>query len=266
MRIHGASTRQILKLEALEAMAVAVGGILLGIILTFITTKLIVPDSISMSSFTLPWTVISCAYWRFYSLAAILYPAWKQTRYSQASAVKPVGKRTKPIWQSFYLDILILIISAIEFWRTASTGYQVVLAPEGVATISVNYEAFIGPFCLWIGGVLLGLRLMESGLDRGQNILARAISPIAKRLSGLVAASMSRERAFLTRGIILVALAVSFAVSTSIFNTTYNAQARVDAQLTNGSDVTVTGLAPFEPGDKRNRPCCGCTPATATSW
>jgi len=44
---------------------------------------------------------------------------------------------------------------------------------------------------------------------------------------------------------------VSFAVSTSIFNTTYNAQARVDAELTNGSDVTVRGYAPFTPQDPR---------------
>jgi putative ABC transport system permease protein len=40
----------------------------------------------------------------------------------------------------------------------------------------------------------------------------------------------------------LVALAVSFAVSTAIFNATYQAQSRVDAQLTNGGDVTVSGI------------------------
>jgi putative ABC transport system permease protein len=37
-----------------------------------------------------------------------------------------------------------------------------------------------------------------------------------------------------------LALAASFAISVAVFNTTYMNQARVDAQLTNGADVTVT--------------------------
>jgi putative ABC transport system permease protein len=41
---------------------------------------------------------------------------------------------------------------------------------------------------------------------------------------------------------------VSFATSTAVFNTTYNAQARVDAELTNGADVTVTGPTAADPG------------------
>jgi putative ABC transport system permease protein len=39
----------------------------------------------------------------------------------------------------------------------------------------------------------------------------------------------------------MTALAFAFAGSTAIFNTTYEGQARIDAQLTNGADVTVTG-------------------------
>ena len=39
----------------------------------------------------------------------------------------------------------------------------------------------------------------------------------------------------------MTALAVAFGASTAIFNTTYNGQARVDAELTNGADVTAFG-------------------------
>ena len=58
-------------------------------------------------------------------------------------------------------------------------------------------------------------------------------------------------------GVALVALAFAFATATAIFNTTYNAQSRVDAELTNGADVTVTGLrhirrGPFCDGYKRS--------------
>jgi putative ABC transport system permease protein len=47
----------------------------------------------------------------------------------------------------------------------------------------------------------------------------------------------------MTQGIALIALAFAFATSTAVFNATYNAQARVDAELTNGADVTATGTS-----------------------
>jgi putative ABC transport system permease protein len=51
---------------------------------------------------------------------------------------------------------------------------------------------------------------------------------------------MSRQRQLLARAVALVALTAAFAGSTSVFNSTYQAQAEVDARLSNGADVTVT--------------------------
>ena len=59
-------------------------------------------------------------------------------------------------------------------------------------------------------------------------------------MASTTAASMTRRRASLSRSIVLLALALSFAVSTATFNATYRQQAEVDALLTNGADVTVT--------------------------
>src|SRR5207244_11272799 len=46
-----------------------------------------------------------------------------------------------------------------------------------------------------------------------------------------------------SRGLMIMALTGSFAVSTAVFNATYANQSRVDAQLTNGADVSVTTAA-----------------------
>jgi putative ABC transport system permease protein len=54
---------------------------------------------------------------------------------------------------------------------------------------------------------------------------------------------MSRDRRGLSRGLVLMGLTASFAISVAIFNTTYASQSRVDAQLFNGADVTVTTAA-----------------------
>ena len=55
------------------------------------------------------------------------------------------------------LDLMLLAGAAVVFWLTGRSGYQLVLAPEGVPTISVSYWAFAGPALLWIGCGLLRL-------------------------------------------------------------------------------------------------------------
>jgi putative ABC transport system permease protein len=161
-----------------------------------------------------------------------------------------MGRGHKPLWRRIYLDVLLLAVSALIFWRTASTGYQVVLSPEGVPETSVAYETFLAPLCLWVGVALLAMRLCGGGLEHGRRILTTLLRPIAHKLSGIVSASLGRQHLRVARGVVLVALAFSFATSTAVFNTTYNAQARVDAELTNGSDVTVTGSSAFAPGSR----------------
>jgi len=95
----------------------------------------------------------------------------------------------------------------------------------------------------WVGAALLMWRIGSTLLRRGRGWLAAATRPLAHRLAGVVAASMSRQRRGLSRGLVLMGLTASFAISVAIFNTTYAAQSRVDAQLSNGADVTVTTTA-----------------------
>ena len=70
-------------------------------------------------------------------------------------------------------------------------------------------------------------------------MLRRALRPLTGSLAGPVSAGLARQRRPLVRAIVLLALAISFAVSTAVFNATYAQQAEADALLTNGADVTV---------------------------
>jgi len=251
LRVRGATVAQVLKFEAMEAVIVGVGGVILGVALTYTAGRLIAPTGTMMNRVAFFWITGAAIAGFLLALAATMYPAWKQARHFTVAASKALVRRAgNPLWQKLYLDFIVLGIAFLEYWRSASTGYQVVLAPEGVPQISVHYEAFIAPLFLWIGGVMLSMRFWENGLERGQRVLSRLLMPIARNLSGPVIASLRRQRILITRGVILVALAVSFAVSTAIFNTTYNVQSRVDAELTNGSDVKVTGSRAYPPSSK----------------
>ena len=73
---------------------------------------------------------------------------------------------------------------------------------------------------------------------------------------------MSRQRRPLARAIVSLALALSFAASTA----TYKQQAKVDAKLSNGTDVTVTqspGVSPG-PGAGAAWPACDMSNPSST--
>jgi putative ABC transport system permease protein len=242
LRVRGASTGRITRYESAEALIVGAGGILLGAAFTVGAGRALAPVTALVNRLSLGWLAGAAAAGLLLAVSAVVFPAWRQARRSTVMGSRALVRVPgNPLWERLYLDVLLLGIAVFVYWRTAQGGYQVVLAPEGVPQISVHYEAFLAPLCFWLGGVLLARRIWENGAPRARRPLSRLLRGIAGNLSGVVAASLERQRLVVGRGILLVALAFAFAVSTATFNTTYNAQARVDAELTNGADVTVTG-------------------------
>ncbi len=249
LRTRGASLSAVLRLESLEAVIIAIGGVVCGLVLAVVAAKTAAPATVLTSAASLTWMGIAAMLGVALAVGAVMYPAWTDARRSTVAAARAaIGHGHRPLWQRVYLDVLLLIGSAVAFWQSASSGYQVVLAPEGVSQTAVSYQTFIAPVCLWLGVGLLTMRVWSLGLRRGRPVVSGLLRPLARGLSGVVSASLGRQYALMTRGVVLVALAFAFAVATAVFNTTYNAQARVDATLTNGADVTVTGTTASPPG------------------
>lgn len=237
LRVRGASDTRIVRLGTAEALSVAAVGLIVGLGIAALLAPSLAGTRLDLASLLWP-ALMGLAL----ALGAVLLPTLSAVRSSSVVAQRQAVRRMgAPLWQRFYLDFILLIIAGAVFWRNAAGGYQLVLAPEGVAKASIQFEAFLAPLALWLGGTLLALRLMRVLLQRG--VLSRLLRPVSGRLSQIVAAALERQGPLLGRGAALVALAAAFALSTSIFNATYNDQARVDAVLTNGADVTVTGNA-----------------------
>ncbi|MEO7374406.1 MAG: ABC transporter permease, partial [Terrimesophilobacter sp.] len=243
LRTRGASVRLISRLVAVEALFVgAVGGII-GLALSTVVS-LVAFHSIgfggSLQS-AIAWPVGAFFAGLVIAVSSILIPSVRDFRIqaiSQARAEVPAAR--KPWWARVYLDVILMIVAVTIALITTQEGYSLVLAPEGVASIQVNYWAFLGPGLLWIGGGLFTWRVVDLMLGRGRRSVSRLIRPISGNLSGMAASSMSRQRHLLARSIVVLALALAFAASTSVFNATYLQQAEADAQLTNGADVAVT--------------------------
>lgn len=241
LRIRGASASTIVRLAAWEAALTGSAGVLLGLLIAAITAHWLW----QLTAFALiaPWFAMAAVFGFALAIAAFVIPSRHLADQSTVAAARAEFMlRRPPLWQRAYLDIILLAIGAVVFWSVAQPGYNVVVATEGVAQASVHYEAFLGPLCLWLGAGLLWIRIGSFLLHHG---VAQVVSwlPGAGKLAPLIGASLSRQRGRIAVATALVALAFAFATATSIFNTTYDTQSRVDAVLTNGADVAVTGTS-----------------------
>ncbi|TML86559.1 MAG: FtsX-like permease family protein [Actinobacteria bacterium] len=243
LRARGATTTQLVRLGVLEAAVVGLVGAAAGLRLARLVGRLAFGTGAfgATTGAAIGWASGAAVAGLAIAAATVAVPAWRDAReITVVAGRRSVGRATRrPRWARLGLDVWLLLASGVVFWLTGRGGYKLVLAPEGVPTISVSYWAFAGPALLWSGAALLAWRLADLVLGRGRGLIRRSVRPLAGNLCGTVAASMSRQRRLLARALVLVTLTASFALSTAVFNSTYRQQADVDARLTNGADVTV---------------------------
>jgi putative ABC transport system permease protein len=210
---------------------------------------------------SLIWTVGAFVAGLLIAVLAVLIPALTDVRGLVISTARAeLRDSRKPWWIRGFLDLLLIGVALAVIAITTQSGYSVVLAPEGVASIRVDYWAFFGPALLWLGIGLLIWRLADVTLRRSRRVTTALYRPIAGNLAATATATMSRQRSLFATSAVMLALAFGFAGSTAIFNATYEQQAEVDARLTNGADVTMhfsPGSSPTAPVAERYRRVAG---------
>ena len=228
LRARGASRRRLLGLAGIESLLVGLVAGVIGTAGALLATRSLVGGSLR----EWPWALGTCI---GVSVAGALAARIAAGR----GALAEGGRPGKPLWQRLYLDVIALAISGLVYWLTARTGFSAVVNPDSNPTLSLSVYMFLAPALLWIGATLLLVRL------RGR-IFARLTPGRATSPAGYLLASAGRRTAAINRGLVLVALLLAFAVNLGVFAATYDQQARVDAQLTLGADVVVSGATGVE--------------------
>jgi putative ABC transport system permease protein len=232
LRLRGASAARVLRLSAAEGATAAIFGVAIGVVAVLMRA--------STNGGGAFWIVAASLVGFLTAVVAFVAPDLREARTETVRASRAVvGDARTPMVLRAKLDVVLLAAGGLVYWRAVRSGYRVVLAPEGIPTISVDYFTLLAPLFFWLGGALLVWRLARGVLARGRRVIAAAVRPVARGIAGTVAATLSRQRRLVARTAVMAALAVSFAVSTGVFDATYAKQARVDAQLTNGADVTI---------------------------
>ncbi|MEA2443784.1 MAG: putative transport system permease protein, partial [Thermoleophilales bacterium] len=244
LRTRGATTGRLVRVALAESALAGGVGTAVGLGAALVIGK-IAFGTTSFGASTLAavlWAGGAAAVGIGIAAASIVLPEWRDARsLTVASQRRQIGGVVRsPWWQRYGLDFAALAGSALVYWQASKSGYHLVLAPEGVPQVSVNWYALLAPVLAWLGAGLLAYRIADQVLVRGRTPLARLFRPLAGELSPTVTATMVRQRRLLARAVTLVALTAAFAASTAVFDSTYQQQAEVDARLTNGADVTVT--------------------------
>jgi len=220
LRRRGATPSQRFQLLAAEAIAIGTAGALLGLLIAMLAGGGLAGLAVGLGD--APWILAAVAAGVVLSMLALVSGETSQLfRRSppDPGSSPPSGLRTgPPLWQRLYLDAFCLVVAGIVFWLTAATGYQIVLATEGVTATSVDYTAFLAPLLLWVGGGFLAIRFTRLLLDKGRGLLAQTIDRLGNPLAIPIAAALSWQRARIALATSLVALAIGFLVSTAVFN------------------------------------------------
>jgi putative ABC transport system permease protein len=237
LRLRGATAAPVLRMVGGEAALTGAVGAALGLPLASLAVRLALPAGSSLSA---GWSAAAVVGGLLLAVGTqagtVLRLAFGRTE-SGVAAETARGPRTDNPWPlRAGLDVVLLAGAAVCFALTARSGYQVVLAPEGVPTTQVNYAALLGPALAWPGLALLVWRVtaMVNARRTGRwSAHRRGTAP------ELEAAAVRRRRRVIARGAAGLAVAFGLAASTAIFTATYQTQSRVDVALTVGSDVAV---------------------------
>lgn len=248
LRARGASHQMLVVLFLSVAAAIALAGATIGALggtlLSFIVfgAELSAADPFTTIVIGAASTILATT--SLATLAAAL-PLREQIRGEVATGRQELGRLRAPLWSRLYLDVVALVAAGLVFWLTGVSGVQPVLNAEGDPTVTLALTSFVAPFLFWVGGSLLLLRLVGHGITHGarlSNSLRRILGPGGE----LAAHSLAMRSTAAARAIVLLALAVSFATSTLIFDATYRQQQRVDAELTLGADLKAVSATPVD--------------------
>lgn len=238
LRLRGARPAQLLRIIAAETALTGGLGLLLGVPLALLATRLALPAGGRLSP---GWTLTASGSGLALAAATQLAPAVRATLRPGADGISTAAARVQPTtlpWPlRLGLDGILLAGGGLVFYLTARGGYQVIVVPEGVPVAAVNYGALLGPALAWPGLALLTWRISFLALSRRTGRLARSRPGRAPELE---AAGVRRRRRVISRGAAGLAVAIGLAASTAIFTATYDTQARLDVALTVGADVALT--------------------------
>lgn len=249
LRIRGAHGGHLLRMLIYRTLALAGAGSLIGTLLGLLSVMAILgpatvsaaaPGQLAVSA------LIGIALGMLATGVALYVPGHRSLRREISQERGELPSAAVPAWRRLRLDFVLIAVTAageIVALRTGAFDAPAGSVYEGRA-VSVPSHLLLGPLGIWVGGVLLFLRLFDTAASR---IRVPAAPRFGPPVWGSLTRSLRRRSWSLAGGMASVGLVVAFGTSLAVFAATYDAAKAADARFTTGSDLRVTPSAAGPP-------------------
>ncbi|HLZ72798.1 MAG TPA: ABC transporter permease [Dehalococcoidia bacterium] len=255
LKSRGASTRQIVGVYAIEGGIIALLGGVLGPVLAAATIRLLgpTPPFHDLSGGALLRTHISTQAWLLaalgagLSLAALLWPAYRASRYSIVGFKQALSRPPRtPAFFRYYLDVFLIVVAAVLFYELRQRGSLVTQQLFG--NLKTDPLLLVTPTLFMLTIALLFLRLFPLAL----RLVARLFGEVSGPSVLLGLWHMVRSPVHYSRLILLLILATSLGMFAAGFRATLDRSYRDRAAYQAGADLRAEGVReplPLSGGD-----------------
>ncbi len=247
LRSRGATSSQILMVFVMEGLTIAVLSVLLGPILAagVVSVLGLTPAfsgltaggvlTVSLSS----GAYLMAALGGLLSFAALIFPAFRASRINVTQERQRSARPTDlPIFQRYYLDVLLLIVGIFLFRQLTEQGS--VVARNLFGEIAVNQMLLAVPGIILIASAMVLLRLFPIAM----NIVSRTLSSWLPAGMVMGVWQMARNPAHYARLSLLLILTAGLGIFASSFSATLDRSFVERVLFFTGSDVRLNGNVP----------------------
>ena len=247
LRSRGATSSQILMVFVMEGLTIAVLSVLLGPILAagVVSVLGLTPAFSGLTAGgVLTVSLSSGAYLMatlggLLSFAALIFPAFRASRINVTQERQRSARPTDlPIFQRYYLDVLLLVVGIFLFRQLTEQGS--VVARNLFGEIAVNQMLLAVPGIILIASAMVLLRLFPIAM----NIVSRTLSSWLPAGMVMGVWQMARNPAHYARLSLLLILTAGLGIFASSFSATLDRSFVERVLFFTGSDVRLNGNVP----------------------
>jgi hypothetical protein len=249
MRSRGASGRQIVRIQLTEALLIAAAAWLAGPGLGRLLVRFLGSfGPLSDLTRTGPSIGIPDAAWTaalfgaLAGVAGLLIPVGPALRRSIVAQARGSGRASTPLWQRYYLDVMLLAVGLVLLFRFQYAG--------GFEGGGIDWLLLLSPLTLLLGAATLVVRIAPAALG--------AISRLAASGRGLSAPlafwQTARNPGQFTGLVVLLTLANALGILATGLNATLNASEIERSRYASGSDYRFVAGSSVSVGDFDGQP------------
>ncbi|MCA9982924.1 MAG: FtsX-like permease family protein [Anaerolineales bacterium] len=240
MRSRGASGPQLFQLQLWEAGLICLIAFLSGPVLAYLFVTLLATLGPLADVREAGWLLrlpqaawLAAAVGAATCIASLMLPVPSALRRSIVNYQQNLTRSgRKPLWQRFYLDVILLIIGLILLWRLQLFGS---IVGGGSAGPRVDWLLLVSPLALLLGAATILLRVFPQLLNGITNLVSR-LPGFAALLAFL---QPSRNPSHITRLVLLLTLAMALGLFSSGLNATLDRNEVDSAIYSVGSDIRI---------------------------